>query len=65
MKERARNIGVRLGMRAFYKGMPCIPHADVELNQKKAILALGEKNHIVDGWIDGWRSGELDANGGW
>lgn len=65
MKNIARNIGVRLGIRAFYSGMPCMPHADSELNKKKAILCLAEKHHIVDGWVDGWRSVELDASGGW
>jgi hypothetical protein len=65
MKINKRNIGIKLGLRAFHKGLPCMPDADGILKNEKANLSMLDKSLIVDGWMIGWRSGELDSNGGW
>lgn len=60
MKTDFRTLGIKSGLKDFYLGKPCVPPVDLKIfKERKA------KEIFISGWIDGWRSGELENNGGW
>lgn len=66
MKNRTiRNVGMELGMMAYRKGMPCAPKTDDFYSSKIRYLDSDLAKNFTLGWIEGWRTEDLDSNGGW
>jgi len=60
-----RDLGRQLGIAAYKQGLSCIPQADDFYTSKVRYMYFLHVKNFTSGWLEGWRSADLDSSGGW
>ena len=56
-------VGNTIGRHAFKAGFSCTPAADRALAEKMKVVSPSAQKLLTEGWLEGWRSAELDTSG--